>query len=145
MKARLFLVMACAALLSAAVARTHNPPVPLGTPVSGGWFMATALHGSMLESQFPHLMHLREAHLTNVPAARALIAAYDEYTPPVAEFMARHEPARRLAQVVLAPLVLVVAYPLLTGLLVLVGLSWLELRNLPRPVRRHYHRQAVLH
>ena len=144
MKVRFLLVMVCAALVSAAVARTQNAPMPLGTPVSGEWFMATALHGSVLEPEFPHLMHLREAHLMNIPTARSLIEAYDEHTPAMAEFMAHHEPVRRLAQVLLAPLVLIVAYPFVPGLLALAWLSWLELRNLPRPARR-FRRQAGSH
>jgi len=142
MKTRFFLVMVCAALVSAVVARAQNAPVPMGTPVAGEWMMATALHGSVLEPQFSHLMHLREEHLMQTATGRLLVEYYDRHSPRVAEYMANHEPARRLVQLLLAPLVVLVAYPFLLGLMALAWLSWLELRNLPQPAA-WWHRRVL--
>lgn len=75
-------------------------------------FIATAAWGSWMD---PHVATLRDfrdrALMTNAPG-RAFVALYYRYSPPVAEFISRHEALRALTRALLSPVVLAVTYPL---------------------------------
>jgi hypothetical protein len=79
-------------------------------------YIATAAYGSYLD---PHVMALRNFRdrylITNAPG-RALVAFYYRTSPPVADFIARHEAARTAVRLALTPVVYGVEYPLLGGL-----------------------------
>ncbi|MBI5913293.1 fibronectin type III domain-containing protein [Candidatus Azambacteria bacterium] len=90
-------------------------PVKASAPSGGGGggcFIATAAYGSYLD---PHVITLRkfrdEYLLTNLPG-RAFVAAYYWASPPIADFITKHEWARETTQVALAPIVFTVLRPL---------------------------------
>ncbi len=105
-------------------------PPPATTSSSGsGCFIATAAYGSYLHPQVQLLRNFRDDYLlTNAPG-RAFVALYYRSSPPLAEFIARHEALRGVARLALTPLVVAVAHPLVSAasLLLLVGALLLSL------------------
>jgi YD repeat-containing protein len=97
-------------------------------------FIATAAYGSALDPRVQVLREFREAHLRPRALGRALIASYELVSPPIADWIARHELARTLTRAALTPLVLSVAHPraagLIAGVLALCsGLYWKRRRE----------------
>jgi subtilisin family serine protease len=71
----------------------------------GGCFIATAAYGSYLHPKVNVLRSLRDRYLlTNTPG-RWFVAAYYRASPPLADFIARHDGLRAAVRVLLAPLV----------------------------------------
>ncbi len=68
-------------------------------------FIATAAFGSEMEGRIEVLRDFRDEVLMDLPAGRALVAAYYELSPPLAEFIARHGWLRVLVRALLLPLV----------------------------------------
>lgn len=78
----------------------------------GGCFIATAAYGSYLDPHVAALRQFRDAHLlTNAPG-KAFVSVYYALSPPIADFISRHEALRLVTRVILTPVVLVVEYPL---------------------------------
>lgn len=101
------------------------PPPAGGGGGGGGCFIATAAHGSYME---PHVVILRDFRnrflLTNT-VGRAFIDLYYTYSPPVADFIARHETLQSAVRLSLLPVVGVSWMGLNIGLsvtLLLIGL-----------------------
>ncbi|MCX5810442.1 MAG: metallophosphoesterase [Proteobacteria bacterium] len=115
---------------TAETATVYNPPVIFDTitfPLkpnltsqvadwggsSGNCFIATAAYGSYLDPHVQVLRDFRDAYLvTNRLGRRAFAAFYYTYSPPIAEFISRHESLRTLTRWALTPLVLAIQYPL---------------------------------
>lgn len=71
-----------------------------------GCFIATACYGSALAPEVALLRTYRDAVLRQSRAGRAFIRLYYATSPPVAEFLRRHEQARRAVRVlILRPIV----------------------------------------
>ena len=87
----------------------------------GGCFIATAAFGSYLD---PHVQALRDFRgrylLTNGPG-REFVRFYNQFSPPVSDFIKDHEILRTATRVLLTPVVYAVKYPL--GLLGVCGLA----------------------
>jgi|GEM_PF-550644 len=98
----------------------------------GGCFIATAAYGSYLHPQVRLLRDFRDhCLLTNAPG-RAFVALYYRFSPPLAEIIARHESLRTLTRLLLTPVVMAVAHPVMAGAALLLA------AGLYIPVRRRY-------
>jgi hypothetical protein len=72
---------------------------------AGGCFIATAAYGSALAPQVEVLRTWRDRYLAPHAPGRAFIAAYQTWSPPVADLLRRSEPLRALVRVLLLPIV----------------------------------------
>lgn len=86
---------------------------------AGGCFVATAAYGSALHPQVAALREFRDRHLAASWPGGMLIAAYYEYSPPVADAIERSEPLRIATRWMLWPVVLAVTEPWLALALLL--------------------------
>jgi len=78
-----------------------------GSSGGGGCFIATAAWGSELHPRVAALRSFRDRYLmTNVPG-RLFVKAYYSVSPPIANFIARHEKVRAIVRCCLSPLVAV--------------------------------------
>jgi len=101
-----------------------------GVIAGGGCFIATAAYGSPLEPHVMALRRFRDRYLTHSAAGRALIRLYYRYSPPMAAVIARHDWLRLVVRAALTPLVMAVAFPgrtlVLMTLLIVGGAGWLR-------------------
>ncbi len=110
------------------------PSVSAGRGGGGGCFIATAAYGSYLHSDVRVLREFRDSWLIanftlqiaefkiEIPniIGRAFVKFYYTVSPPIADFIARHESLRPITRGILTPIVYTVQYPLLTGFLVMI-------------------------
>jgi subtilisin family serine protease len=78
-----------------------------------GCFIATAAFGSPIDPHVKRLREFRDRFLLNNKAGKVFVNLYNKYSPPMAEFIDRHENLRKIVQLVLIPL---------------VGVSWIVLK-----------------
>lgn len=71
-----------------------------------GCFIATATYGSPRENSVGILRVFRDRYLLASAPGRALVKFYYKSSPPLADFISRHESARVFARLMLAPAVL---------------------------------------
>lgn len=104
----------------------YNPGPLLDS--GGGCFIATAAYGSYLD---PHVVVLREFRdrylLTNTPG-RSFVAAYYEYSPPLADIIDGNDALRFFVRLLLTPLVYAAAFPgeaaAFLVIALMTGMSW---------------------
>ncbi|RJQ21071.1 MAG: hypothetical protein C4560_04350 [Nitrospiraceae bacterium] len=78
----------------------------------GGCFIATAAYGSILHPYVKALREFRDRHLlTNIPG-RFFVAFYYKYSPPIADVIAESGSLRFVTRIMLAPVVMIVVFPL---------------------------------
>jgi len=106
--------------IAVTVDAVDNSSQEIVTVKGGGCFIATAAYGSYLN---PHVMVLREFRdrylLTNSPG-RAMVAFYYRTSPPIANFIMRHEGLRTATRLLLTPVVFGIEYQQCALLLVLM-------------------------
>ncbi|HEY4706378.1 MAG TPA: CFI-box-CTERM domain-containing protein [Thermodesulfobacteriota bacterium] len=82
-----------------------------GSGGKGGCFIATAAYGSYLDPHVQVLRGFRDGVLMENPLGRSFVDFYYRVSPPMADFIARHETLRTAARIVLTPIVYTIEYP----------------------------------
>jgi PKD repeat protein len=99
--------------LSVSAADSGAPTAPSGGSGEGGGrcFIATAAYGSYLDPQVMVLREFRDKYLlTNTPG-KAFVAFYYRISPPIADFIARHEYVRVFTRLLLTSVIYGLNYP----------------------------------
>ena len=82
-----------------------------GSFIAAGCFIATAAFGSPLEQNVVTLRHFRDQVLLQSKVSRAFVDLYYRHSPPVATLIARHDALRLMTRVMLTPIILAIAFP----------------------------------
>ncbi len=88
----------------------------------GGCFIATAAYGSYLAPEVKVLRDFRDRYLMSIGLGRAFVSLYYQYSPPIAEYISRHESLRFATRLLLTPVVYGIKYPyVVIGLIMIAG------------------------
>jgi uncharacterized repeat protein (TIGR01451 family) len=101
--------------------------IGIGGGGGGGCFIATASYGSYLHPHVQVLREFRDNVLLKTDWGRALVEFYYRHSPDLACYIGEHDSLRVLTRSLLAPVVLVVAYPWQALLVLLAAVVFLVL------------------
>jgi hypothetical protein len=79
----------------------------------GGCFIATAAFGSYLDPHVIVLRHFRDDVLLQSEFGTSFVKFYYKHSPPIADFIARHDALRTIIRFALTPVIFAVKYPLI--------------------------------
>ncbi len=97
------------------LALTGQPLPDAGGDGGGGCFIATAIYGSALQPELQALRGVRDRYLLPYASGRILVGLYQRSSPPLADFLRRHGEARTAARWALMPMIYLMRYPLVPG------------------------------
>jgi len=80
------------------------PAGPAGDGGGGGCSVATAAFGSPLESHVNTLRDFRDRYLLTNSLGRVFVSFYYKYSPPIADFIAKHPMVRKIVRIGLYPM-----------------------------------------
>lgn len=95
----------------------------------GGCFIATAAYGSYLDPHVMVLRHFRDNVLLKSKPGTAFVEFYYKYSPPIADFIAKHDDLRMLVRIALTPVVFTAEYPLLLFIIMVVVVGYCMVRR----------------
>ena len=88
----------------------------------GSCFIATAVYGSYDDMHVRTLRTFRDQYLLPNAWGAAIVAAYYNYSPPIAAFIREHDSLRMPMRWLLAPAVYFIRFPFHLGLILVLGL-----------------------
>jgi hypothetical protein len=96
-------------------------------------FIATAAYGSYLDHEVVSLRRFRDNYLLSSALGRAAVSFYYRNSPPVAEFIARHDALRLAARLVITPIAYAARFPMpIFGIVFFAGAVALTARTRKR-------------
>jgi len=98
---------------STASSSGHSTSASTGGGGGSGCFIATAAYGSLLEPHVKILRHFRDRFLITNTIGTYFVKLYYKYSPPLADYISKHDHLKTLVRMALFPL---------------VGFSWLALK-----------------
>ncbi|MCX7990926.1 MAG: choice-of-anchor D domain-containing protein, partial [Proteobacteria bacterium] len=100
-------------------------------PSKSACFIATAAYGSYLDPNVMVLREFRDKFLLTNSAGRAFVEFYYRNSPPIADFISRHEVLRTMTRIMLTPVVYGIKYAdklgigfLIVGLAIFMSRKW---------------------
>ncbi len=80
-----------------------EPNISVSSGGGGGCFIATAAWGSRMAKEVNTLEKVRDEYLLSNELGRAFVSAYYKYSPPLADWIAKHPAMRKIVRIGLYP------------------------------------------
>ena len=84
-------------------------------------FIATAVYGSPLDPHVAVLRNFRDRYLLTNPIGKTFCQFYYRHSPPIADFIRRHEKLKTVTGWVLEPIIYVIEYPFALVFIAIMG------------------------
>ena len=104
----------------------------------GGCFIATAAYGSYLDPHVYVLRNFRDRYLLTNSLGQAFVDSYYRYSPPVADFISKHETIKLAARWALTPVVCGVEHPYRAASILLIIPAGIILALRRRKIKRSH-------